>query len=80
MDRQAEVDKNFEAFQTLLPELLKEQAGRYALMRHQKLVACFDTAKDAMTAGQTMFEDDIFSIQQITEATVDLGFFSRAVH
>ena len=38
---QAEVDKNFEAFQKLLPELIEAHDGKFALMRGKKYSANF---------------------------------------
>lgn len=75
--QQEEVDRNYEAFKALLPGLLKSDAGRTALMRDGKVIACFDTGRDAIQAGRTMFEDWRFSIQEITNRPVDLGYFSR---
>ncbi len=75
--QQQEVDRNYKAFKTMLPELIKSDAGRTALMRDGKVVACFDTGRDAIQAGRTMFEDQPFSIQEITNRAVDLGYFSH---
>jgi len=79
-DRQAEADRNFEAFQKKLPELLKEHAGKFALLRDGEIVQFFDTARDAMVHGQSEFEDGLFSVQEVTEQVTDLGFFSHALH
>ena len=76
--QQQEVDRNYEAFETMLPDLLESNPGRTALMRDGKLIACFDTDRDAIEAGRTFFEDRRFSIQEITQRRVDLGYFSRA--
>lgn len=75
--QQQEVDRNYKAFKTMLPELIESDAGRTALMRDGKVVACFDTGRDAIQAGRAMFEDRRFSIQEITHRAVDLGYFSR---
>jgi hypothetical protein len=77
---QVEVDNNFDFFRKKLPELLQKEHGRYALIRHREIAGIFDTLIDAVTAGKKMFADRMFSIQQITEASIDLGFFSHAVH
>jgi hypothetical protein len=79
-DHQIEVDGNFESFREKLPELLQKERGRYALIRHREIVGIFDTLMDAVTAGKKIFDDRLFSIQEITEASIDLGFFSHAVH
>ena len=78
-DREAEADRNFETFKSLLPDLLKEHGGKYALMRQGKLVQVLDTARDAMVVGHAQFEDGLFSVQEITDRAVDLGFYSHAM-
>ena len=77
---QAEVDANFKAFQGMLPELLARETNRWALMRHGECVGFFDTLRDAHIAGHTMYEDDLFSVQQVMAEVVDLGWFSHAVY
>ena len=77
---QKEIDANFEAFQKALPDLLPREADRWALMRHGECVDFYDTLRDAETAGRAMYEDRIFSVQQVSDAVVDLGWFSYAMH
>jgi len=77
---QKEVDANFKAFQELLPDIIGEERNRWALMRDRKCIAFYDTLRDARTAGAAQFDDGIFSIQEVTGAGVDLGWFSHAVH
>ena len=79
-DLQTEVDANFEAFQKMLPELLGRESNRWALMRRGECVGFFDTLRDAHIAGHALFEDDLFSVQQVTAEAVDLGWFSHAVY
>ena len=76
--QQEEVNRNYAAFKKLLPDLLESDPGRTALMRGGKVIACFDTDRDAIEAGRKLFEDRRFSIQEITERRIDLGIFSRA--
>ena len=78
-ETQAEVDRNFEAFKAMLPDLLKAQAGKYVLLRHEKMVHAFDTAGDALIYAEAQFPDGIYSIQEVTSHTIDLGFFSHAM-
>lgn len=74
--QQQEVDRNYEAFKKVLPELLKSDPGRTALMRGGEVVMCFDTEHDAIQAGRRFFEDRRFSIQKVSSRPVDLGYFS----
>ena len=77
---QKEVDANFEAFQKVLPDLFPYEADRWALMRHGECVDFYDTLRDAETAGRAMYKDRIFSVQKVSDAVVDLGWFSHAMH
>lgn len=77
---QKEIDANFEALQEVLPDLLPSEADRWALMRHGECVDFYDTLRDAETAGRAMYKDGIFSVQQVSDAVVDLGWFSHAMH
>jgi hypothetical protein len=76
---QAEVDNNFEAFQKELPNL-SAQRGKYALMRHGEIVNFYDTMNDAVSTGNTVYQDKLFSVQLVTTQPVDLGFLSHALH
>ena len=77
---QTEVDRNYDAFQKLLPELVEEHNGRFALMRGEKVVQIFDSVHDAVVFAKEKYDDDLFSVQEITERIVDLGFFSHAIN
>lgn len=74
-----EVRRNYEAFMQQLPELLSSQRGKFALMRDAKVIEFFDTSADAYRAGQKLCPDHRFSIQQVIDSPVDLGFFSHAL-
>jgi hypothetical protein len=76
----AEVKTNFDAFQAKLPELLKTHAGKFAVLRHGETVEFFDTLSDAARFGVRMFPDDMFSVQEVTERRIELGFFSLAIN
>ena len=76
--KQKEVESNFRHFKERLPGLLAEHAGKFALMRHGDIVQFFDTARDAMIFGTTEYEDGLFSVQEVTDRVVDLGWYSHA--
>ena len=77
---QAEVDANFEAFQKMLPVLMSREGNRWALMRHGECVGFYDTLRDAHVAARALYDDGLFSVQQVSSAVVDLGWFSHAVY
>jgi hypothetical protein len=75
-----QIEINYKEFEQLLPSLLATHRGKFALMRDGKIVEFFDTARDAYIAGRKLFEQDqAFSVQEVIDAPVDLGFFSHAV-
>lgn len=76
---QDQVEKNYEAFTKQLPSLLATHRGKFALMRNGKIAQFFDTARDAHVAGQALFADGLFSIQEVSDGSVDLGYYSYAV-
>ncbi len=47
MDSKEEVKKNYEAFKQMLPYLLANQKGKFALMHDGEIVEFFDTVRDA---------------------------------
>jgi len=77
---QAEVDKNFAAFQKLLPSLLTTHPGKYAVMHDGKVIEVCDTLSDAVRFGHAKFGDYKFSVQEITSKNVNLGFHSYALY
>ena len=55
------------------PEPLQREANRWVLMRHRECVDFYDTLRDAHTAGRALYEDGLFSVQQVSAAVVDPG-------
>jgi hypothetical protein len=78
LSRQDEVDRNLQYFLSQLPKLAQSQFGKFALLRHQTITDFFTTSVDALKAGKNLYPDGIFSIQQVTDVPIDLGFFSHA--
>jgi len=75
-----QVEANYKTFEQKLPGLIVAHRGKFALMRDGEIVEFFDTARDAFVAGQKIFaQDKIFSVQEIVETPIDLGFFSHAL-
>lgn len=74
-----EIDRNLERFLEVLPTLVREHGGQYALIRHGNIQEFFYSALDAQIAGNQRFDDQIFSIQCVKEAAEELGWFSYAV-
>ncbi len=78
--QRSEIDANYDAFQRVLAGLLTEHRDRYALLRQREIVAIVDTPGEAYDIGHARFADGIFSIQEVTDEPIDLGFFSHVAH
>lgn len=78
-DYEGEVDRNYDAFTAKLPGLLASHRGEFALMQSGDIVEFAANAADALRCGHQRFGDCPFSIQEITDRPVDLGFFSHAI-
>ena len=72
-----EVDRNYDAFMRMLGGLLEDHRDQLALMRDGRIVGYFNTPRDALYAASEKFPDGIFSIQEVTDEPIDLGFWSH---
>ena len=75
----AEVDRNYDVFERLLSGLLPEHRDEYALMRDGEIIALFKSVGAANREGMARYPDQIFSIQEVTDEPIDLGFWTHAV-
>ena len=79
MSTSSHIRANYEAFHKQLPDIIESHRGQYALMRDAKIVQFYDTPRDAVLVGQQNYSDGKFSVQEVTDTPIDLGFFSNAV-
>jgi hypothetical protein len=75
--QRAEVDHNYDAFVRILRDIIPDHRDQLALMRNGEIVGYFDTPAEANQAGCAKFPDGIFSIQEVTDEPIDLGFWSH---
>jgi len=75
-----EVDQNYDAFVRILGSLLDAHRDQLALMRDGAVVGYFNTPREALRAASERFPDGIFSIQEVTDEPIDLGFWSHVGH
>ena len=59
--KQTEIDGNLARFLEVLPNILSEHEGRYALLRRGAIIGFFKDALDAQIEGNKKFDDGIFS-------------------
>lgn len=75
-----QVDLNYDAFVRMLGGIIDDHRDELALMRDGKIVGYFDTPKAALQAANALFPDDVFSLQEVTDEPIDLGFWSQVAH
>lgn len=75
---ETEVDLNFDAFRGMLPDLLQRAPGKYALLHQKKLIELFDSSLAAFIAGARQFGEEQYSVQEVTQQSDNLGFYSYA--
>lgn len=72
-----QIDQNYDAFQRMRGALLAEHRHEHVLIRHRELIDFYATAGDAYRDGLRRFDDGLFSIQEVTDEPIDLGFWSH---
>ena len=75
-----EVDDNYDSFVRMLDSIVDDHRDQLALMRAGAIVGYFDTPREALEAASALFPDGIFSIQEVTDEPIDLGFWSHVGH
>ena len=78
-DKNQAIERNFQFFQSVLPDLVKDHQGRYVLLRHEEIVGIYDTVHDAQMTGKKFYADNLFSVQKVETRPIELGIFSHAV-
>lgn len=73
-----EIDRNYNFFVECVANLVPQHLGKFALLRDAKIVHMYISAGEAIFAGHNKFQDGVFSIQEVTDRPLDLGFFSHA--
>ncbi len=76
---QIEVDRNYDWFQRNLKGLLADHDGEFAILRAQRIEGFFVSPGEALRSALSKFPDRIFSIQQVVDEPLDLGFLSLAI-
>ena len=74
-----EVRANFEYFRSILPELMKNHYKEFALLHDKGVIAFFESENDAIKTGKRDYGPGGFSVQQVVDARIDLGYQSHLI-
>jgi hypothetical protein len=77
---EVEIDQNFDYFLGKLSSLLTTERGKFALIHNRSIVCCFNRLSEAVEVGNKEFPDRIYSIQEVTDTPIDLGFYSHVTN
>ena len=75
--RKVEIDRNYDAFVRVLGSIIEDHRDQLALMRDGRIEGFYDTPRQALIAASEMFPDGRWSIQDVTDEPIDLGFWSH---
>ncbi|MEJ7932657.1 hypothetical protein WG907_00085 [Sphingobium sp. AN558] len=76
----SEIDANYDYFMRNLAKFLVDHKGQYVLLKDRDVVSFFDEPGTAYRFGRSKFVDGVFSIQEVIEEPIDLGFFSHVAN
>lgn len=74
-----EVKANFKYFRSVLPELMKNHYKEFALLHDKEIVAFLESENDAIKIGKRDYGTGGFSVQQVVDARIDLGYQSHLI-
>ena len=79
-EHEAEIEQNFQYFQSVVGTLMSKHKGEYALIRDCEVVSYFKSSALALITGHDKFPDGLFSVQEVIDRPVDLGFYSHVAN
>lgn len=71
-----EVKKNYAFFKKELPALMKEHKDKFLIIRHEEIQDVCNTGEEAILKAKEKFQDELYSIQQVSKEEIDLGSIS----
>ena len=73
-----QIDQSDDAFQRALASVIVLHRDQFVLMRDRSVNGFYANAGEAYRARPTQFDDGLFSVQEVTDQPIDLGFHSFA--
>ena len=76
---QNEVDNNYKFFQTKLEELKNDHLNEFALLYKKEIIDFYFNEDDAIKIGIDKYGEGNFSIQQVNDGIIELGYQSYVI-
>ena len=71
------LEKEINTFEQVLPELLKTDVGKFALVKDDQIVGVFAAIADALSYGYEKFKDRPFFVRQVLPTQQPLNFVNN---
>lgn len=78
--RCAEIERNYSQFLMLKDTIDKSHENDFVIMKDGRIIQFCQTILEADSKAKELFQDGIYSIQQVNPKPVELGFFSHAIN
>ncbi len=79
MRTNTEVDNNFVYFKTKLAELKRTHFKEFVLLHKEQVISFFESENDVISIGTKDYGEGCFSVQQVMDAKIDLGYQSYVI-
>jgi len=74
-----EVSNNFKYFKSQVSKLKEDHSKKFALLHKMEIVEFFDSENDAIKIGIKSYGEGCFSVQQVADRSIDLGYQSYVI-
>jgi Family of unknown function (DUF5678) len=61
-----QVDNNYQAFLSMLPNIIAQHRNKYALMRDGQVIGYYSTLEDAYMTANKFYPNEPYSVQKVT--------------
>ena len=74
-----EVDRNYDFFKTQISQLKKDHLNKFALLHNKEILGFFIGEDDAIEFGTEKYGEGNFSVQQVNDRSIELGYQSYVI-
>ncbi len=74
-----EVRENYDFFKTQISQLKDGYLNKFALLHHKEITNFFTSEDDAIEIGIEKYGEGKFSVQQVNDSNIELGYQSHVI-
>ncbi len=76
---QKEVNRNYDFFKTQISQLKSDHLNEFALLHDKKISKFFTNEDEAIKIGTKKYGEGSFSVQQVNDSSIELGYQSYVI-